>query len=127
MTNQVKLLQRFQYWRASVQAVATPQIETTTDTTSELYITNTQLVGVAHELVAVADITDDAMMIVENLHATAVVKIGGDETGTFIPWIVIPPGGPSAVLPRAASLASVYLISDIAATPIRVTLVRIAS
>ena len=127
MANEIRTAFRWQFWRASVMVRSTPQKETTTATTSEIYSDNTQIVGTVHEAIAAGDVTDDAMMIVENLHATAVVRIGGDAAGVFVPWVIIPPGAGPAVLPKAAALASTYLISSVAATPIRVTLIKIAA
>lgn len=127
MANQIKTAFRWAFWRDSVMIRSTPQKEITTDTTSEIYSDNTQIVGTSHEVIAAGDVTDSAMAIIENLHATATVQIGGDDTGTFVPWITLPPGSPPAVLPRVAVLATTYLDSDTASTPIRVTLIKISA
>lgn len=127
MTNQVKITHRMEYWRDSVNVRQAPVKVTSVDTTSEIYVETTQIVGTTHELVAVGDASDDSMMIVENLSATATVEIGGDATGSFVSWVTIPPRYPAAVIPVASSLASTYLKSDTASTPIRITLVKITA
>ena len=127
MTNQIKISHKLEYWRDSVQVRNAPFKTTSVDTTSEIFAETTQVVGTTHELVAAGDATDDTMMIVENLHATAIIEIGGDDTGSFVSWVTIPPGYPPAVIPLASSLASTYLQSDTASTPIRVTLVKIVA
>lgn len=127
MTNQVKIATKFDLLRASVNVRNSPLKQIEVETTSELFSDNTQVVGTTHETVAAGDVTDDAMMIVENLHATATVEIGGDATGSFVSWVTIPPGYPPAVIPVVSSLASTYLKSDTASTPIRVTLVKIVA
>lgn len=127
MTNQIKITHKIEYWRDSVNVRNAPLKTTAVDTTSEIYVETTQIVGTTHELVAVGDATDDCMLIVENLSATATISIGGDATGSFVPWIEIPPGYPDAKLPIVSALASTYLKSDTASTPIRITLVKITA
>lgn len=94
-------------------------------TTSDLISETTQVVGTTHELVALGDITDDAYCEIHNPHATAVVSIGHDVAAAFVALIDIPPGYPPAIIPRVATLATTYLKSDTASTPVRVTLVKI--
>jgi hypothetical protein len=125
MANAIKTSFKWQYSIASTVSRTSQFKEVETSTTSDYLSDNTQNVGTTHELVAIGDVTDDAMMIVENLHASATVEIGGDSTGSFVSWIKIPAGAPAAVLPRASALASTYLKSSAASTPIRVTLVKI--
>jgi len=96
-------------------------------TTSNVFSDNTQLVGTTHEQVAIGDVTDDAQMVVENLHATALVQIGIDDAAVFVPVIDIPAGGPPAVLPVVTTLAATYLKSSVASTPVRVTLIKIVA
>ena len=127
MANAIKTSFKWQLSRAGVLARTSQFKEVETSTTSEFFFDNTQSVGTTHEAVAAGDVTDDAMMIVENLHASATVEIGGDATGSFVSWIKIPAGAPAAFIPRVSSLAATYLKSSVAATPIRVTLVKIAS
>jgi len=127
MANEIRTAFKFDLWRANVNVRSSPQKQVSVETTSELYSDNTQSVGTTHEAVAAGDVTDDAMLIVENLHATATVEIGGDSGGSFVSWLTIPPGYPAAVLPVASSLASTYLKSDTAATPVRVTLCKIVA
>jgi hypothetical protein len=96
-------------------------------TTSDLIDEKTQIVGTTHEVIAVGDMTDDAYVEISNPHATAVVQIGVDDTGVFVPLIDIPPGYPAAVIPQASTLAAMYLKSSVASTPVRVTLVKIVA
>lgn len=127
MTNQIKLTSKLEYWRSSVNVRNAPVKVSSVDTTSEIFAETTQVVGTTHELVAAGDATDDCMLIVENLSATATISIGGDATGAFVPWMEIPPGYPDARLPIVSALASTYLKSDTASTPIRITLVKITA
>ena len=127
MTNQVKISTKMDLWRSNVNVRNVPLTQISVDTTSELFSDNTQIAGTSHEVVAAGDVTDDAMVLVENLHATATVEIGGDDTGAFVSWITIPPGYPPAVIPLASSLAATYLKSDTSSTPVRVTLVKIVA
>lgn len=127
MANAIKTLLRWQYWRDDVLDRSQPAKETETATTSELLFDNTQIVGTTHELLAIGDVTDDAMAIVENLHATASVQIGIDDGGVFVPVIDIPAGATPAVLPIVSTLAATYLQASAASTPVRVTLIKIAA
>ena len=127
MANAVRTSFRLEIIRENVNIRTTPLAQTSIATTSELYSDNTQIVGTSHELIAAGDVTDDAIAIIENLHATATVTIGGDDTGAFVPWIDIPAGYPAAVLPQVATLASTYLQSTDASTPVRVTLAKIVA
>jgi hypothetical protein len=126
MANAVKFLSTLQFWRESVVVNNPPQKLIETATTSHLKTENTQVVGTTHEAVAAGDVTDSAMAHIENLHATAIVSVGGDDTGSFVPWFTIPPGE-RAHLPRVSSLAATYLKSDTASTNVQVTLIKIAS
>lgn len=127
MANELRLLFRSQYWRDSVMTRQSGQVETTVTTSSELYSENTQLVGTAHDAVDVGDISDNAMLIIENLDDTATIEVGGDDTGAFVSWFTIPPGYGPCYFGRATSLASVYLKSDTASTPVRVTLMKLTA
>ena len=127
MANTIKTAFKLDILRESVVVRSSPLKEFRVSTTSEIYSDNTQIVGTSHELVAAGDVTDTACMIVENLHATATIEIGGDDTGAFVSWITIPPGSPPAILPLVSSLAATYLLSDTASTPIRVTLAKVAT
>jgi len=126
MANSVKLAYRLLILRDNVTVRTTPLSETTIATTSELFADNTQSVGTSHELIAAGDVTDDMLAIVENLHATAIVTVGGDAAAVFVPWFFIPPGE-RAVMPRLDAVAAAYLKSDTASTPVRVTLVKIVA
>lgn len=127
MANAIKTLFRWQWWRDDALDRSPPSKEVEVETTSELFFDNTQIVGTTHELMAVADVTDDAMAIVENLHATATVQIGVDDGGVFVPVVDIPAASPAAVLPVVSTLAATYLQSSVASTPVRVTLIKIAA
>jgi hypothetical protein len=126
MANSVKVTFKLQYLRDSVVTRQVPLKETTIATTSEYSSDNTQLVGTTHELIAAGDVTDDMMAVIENIHATAIVSVGGDAAAVFVPWFFIPPGE-RAVLPRLDAVAAAYLKSDTASTPIKVTLIKIAA
>ena len=127
MTNIVKIQQKTDYVRDSVTERVSPLKSYQIETTSELLLDNTQIVGTTHEVLAIADITDDALAIIENLSPTATIEIGGDAAAVFVPWIRIPPGYPAAVLPVVESLAATYLISSAVTTPIRVRLYKIVA
>ena len=125
MANEIKVAVRIQYLQSSVLTRQIPLKESTIDTTSELLSDNTQIVGVTHELIALGDITDDAFVQIDNLHATALVQVGHDVAAAFVGLIDIPAGGPPAILPRASTLATTYLLSDTASTPVRVTMIKV--
>ena len=103
-----------------------PLTQYSVETTSELVNETTQVVGTTHELIAAGDVTDDAFCIVENLHATAKVQIGLEVAAAFTAVIDIPAGGPPAILPAVSTLASTYLQSDTASTPVRITLIKVS-
>lgn len=125
MSNSLKISSRWQFLRGSIIARQNSMTETTVTTTSELNLDSTQVVGTTHELIAVGDVTDDAVAIIENLHATATVLVGGDSAGAFVEWFSIPPGYPAAIIPQVGALASTYLKASAASTPVRVTLVKV--
>ena len=126
MANTIKMAMRLQFSRAGVIVKNPPLKEVETSTTSELNTENVQIVGTTHEVIAAGDVTDSAACRIENLHATAVVSVGGDNTGSFVKWFDIPPGE-VAFLPRVGTLASTYLDSDTASTPVSVTLIKIVA
>jgi len=125
MANTFKIGVKTDWFISAVLNTSRPYKEFSTSTTSGLIFDNPQIVGTTHELVAVGDVTDDSIMIVENTHATATVQVGAEVAAAFVPFIDIPPGGPPAILPRASTLAATYLKSDTATTTVRVTLVKI--
>ena len=127
MTNSIKVSSRLERLRNNVSVSSPPLSQVTIETTSEQALDNVQVVGTSHELVAVNDVTDDAYMEVQNLHATALVQIGGDASGTFVPWCDIPAGYPPARFPVVSTLANTYLQSSAASTPVRVILVKIVA
>lgn len=127
MANAIKTTFRLEILRENVVIRNGPLTSTSIATSSDLYSENTQLVGTSHEVIAAGDVTDDAIAIIENLHATATVTIGGDSGGSFVPWVDIPAGYPAAVLPQVATLASTYLKSTVASTPVRVTIAKIVA
>jgi hypothetical protein len=117
---------RLQFVRDNVTIVNPPLKEVSTTTTSELRTDNVQVVGTTHELIAAGDVTDAAACRIENLHATAVVSVGGDAAGSFVKWFDVPPGE-VAYLPRVGALASTYLDSDTASTPVSVALLKVVA
>lgn len=126
MANTIKMTMRLQFVRDNVTIVNPPLKEVSTTTTSELRTDNVQVVGTTHEVIAAGDVTDAAACRIENLHATATVSVGGDAAGSFVKWFDIPPGE-VAYLPRVGALATTYLDSDTASTPVSVTLIKVAS
>lgn len=126
MSNTIKIVHRFQFLRESVRAIDVPQTEFSITTTSELAVVTNQLVGTTHEALALGDVTDTATAIIENTHATATISVGSDSAGSFVKWFDIAPGDPPGQMPRVGTLASVYLKSSEANTPVRVTLAKIA-
>jgi hypothetical protein len=126
MANTIKLAMRLQFWRGNVVVKNPPLKEVETETTSELNTDNVQIVGTTHEVIAAGDVTDSAACRIENLHATAIVSVGGDDTGAFVKWFDVPPGE-VAFLPRVGALASTYLESDTVSTPVSVTLIKIVA
>lgn len=71
MANSIKVSSRLERLRNNVSVQSPPLSQVTVATTSELAVDGVQVVGTTHELIAVGDVTDDAYMEVENLHATA--------------------------------------------------------
>jgi hypothetical protein len=127
MTNQIRTQFKLDYLRANVVERATPVKGVTIETTSDLYSDNTQIVGTTHELLALGDVTDDAFAVIENLHASAEVSVGGDDASVFVEWFSIPAGYPPAVIPKVAALASTYLKSTAADTPVRVSIYKVVA
>lgn len=126
MSNTIRMAMRLQFVRDNVTILNPPLKEVSTTTTSELRTDNVQVVGTTHELIAAGDVTDAAACRIENLHATAVVSVGGDAAGSFVKWFDIPPGE-VAYLPRVGALASTYLDSDTASTPVSVALLKVVA
>jgi hypothetical protein len=127
MANEIRVMTRLQFLTDGTITRSVPQSEANIATTSNVISDATQLVGTTHEQIAAADVTDDAFAMIENLSATAEVQVGGDASSVFVPWFTIPPGGSPAILPLVAALADTYLISDEAATPVRVTLIKVVA
>lgn len=127
MANSIRVSQRLEYVRDTSTTMQKPLKQLTIETTSDLATSNVQLVGTTHEVIAVGDVTDNAYAEIRNLHATALVSVGGDSGGSFVKWFDIPAGYPAAIIPRVGTLASSYLKSDTASTPIEVTLVKIVA
>lgn len=125
MSNSIKFSSRTQFVRGTVFENAAPFKEISITTTSELTSDNVQVVGTTHEAIAAGDVTDTARCEVENIHATATISVGGDAAGSFVLWFTIP-AGEKAVLPRVGALASTYLKSSAASTPVRVTLHKVS-
>lgn len=94
---------------------------------SRLFYQAIQDVGLAAEAIAVGDVTDDAIAIIENLDTVAgdgaVLSIGYDNGG-FVSFVDVPVGGLPAILPTVAALANVQLKSDTASTQVLVSLYK---
>lgn len=127
MANAVRTTLKVEYYESSRIVRMIPLQAFDVETTSNVLSDNTQLVGTTHEQVAAGDVTDDAFVMVQNLHATALVQIGIDDASVFVPIIDIPAGGPPAILPVVTTLAATYLKSSVASTPVRVTLIKIVA
>jgi hypothetical protein len=127
MPNTIKTTLKTEWLLGTVLSRATQNVVYSVETSSSLRNENTQLVGTAHELIALGDITDDAFCIVENLHATALVQIGREISAAFVGVVDIPAGGPPAILPIVTTLGETYLKSDTASTPVRITLIKVAA
>ena len=126
MANSFRFTSQLQFARSSVVVRNPPQKVVEKTTTSELNTDNVQIVGTTHEVIAAGDVTDSAACRIENLHATAIISVGGDSGGSFVKWFDVPPGE-VAYLPRVGALASTYLDSDTASTPVQVTLIKVAA
>ena len=96
-----------------------------TDTTSSVTHQSTQLVGTTEAVLSAGSVTDNALCVIRNNHATAVVSLGVVVSSTFYPLFAIHPGK-TAVLPRITSLAGTYVKSTAANTDILVSLFKIA-
>jgi hypothetical protein len=127
MANTIRTNFKFEFLKGTTVYKQVPNQKSEVSTTSDLSPIGEQVVGTTHELVAAGDVTDTALMIITNLHATATISVGGDAAGSFVKWFDIAPGDPPAVLPRVGTLASTYLKSSAASTAVGVTLVKIAS
>ena len=127
MANEIRTKLQVEWYRGSILSRFTPLTQYSVSTTSEVRNETVQSVGTSHELIAAADASDDSFCVIENLHATAKVQIGLEVAAAFTAVIDIPAGGPPAILPIVSSLAATYLQSDTAATPVRITLIKLAS
>jgi len=126
-TNTIKTTIKLDYLETNSLVFQVHSKTSSVETTSDIQSVNTQLVGTTHELIAIGDVTDDAFVMIENKHATALVQVGHDVAASFVGLIDIPAGGPPAILPRATTLAATYLISSVASTPVRVTLIKVVA
>jgi hypothetical protein len=124
-TNTINTTIKMDYLETNSIVLSFPSKTFSVTTTSEIQSVNTQLVGTTHEVIALGDVTDDAFVLIENKHATALVQVGVDVAASFVGVIDIPAGGPPAILPRATTLATTYLLSSVASTPVRVTMIKI--
>ena len=127
MPNAIKTTLKIEYLEDNLVRRSVPTRVFGVETTSNILSDNTQLVGTSHAAIDIGDVTDDAMMIIENLHATATVQVGGDDSAVFVPWIDIPAGGPPAIIPIVTALADTYLQSSVASTPVRVTMIKVVA
>jgi hypothetical protein len=127
MANSVKTTIKVEFFESSALSRSVPSKAYTVETTSLLVADGTQIVGTTHELIAAGDVTDDAMVVVENLHATALVQLGTDTAGAFTAVIDIPAGHPRCIIPVASTLAGLYVKSSVASTSIRVALFKIVA
>ena len=95
---------------------------------SDLYYQNVQVVGTSAEAIATGDVTDTAMMVIENLDTSAsdgaTVSVGYDNAGFVARFTV--PVGEIAVIPRVSTIANWQLKSDFASTNVLISLWKIA-
>lgn len=127
MANSVKTTIKVEFFETSTLSRSLPSKAYEVETTSVLVGDATQVVGTTHELIAAGDVTDDAMVVVENLHATALVQLGTDTAGSFTAVIDIPAGHPRCIIPVASTLSGLYVKSSVASTSIRVALFKIVA
>lgn len=127
MANAIRNIMAFSVNAPSRVTHSVPQRIYDQATTSDLINDTTQLVGTSHEQLALGDATDDLFCRIENLHATATIEVGLDDSSVFAPLFEIPAGGPPAILPVLSTAANVYLKSSVASTPVRVTLCKIVA
>jgi hypothetical protein len=125
MANAIRTTIKVEYFEGNAIVRSIPSRVYNVVTTSGIVSDNTQLVGTTHEQVAIGDVTDDAFLMVQNMHATALVQVGLDVSTVFTPLVDIPAGGPPAIIPIASTLADTYLKSSVASTPVRVTLIKV--
>jgi hypothetical protein len=125
MSNAIRTTIKVEYFEDNAIVRSIPSRVYNVVTTSGIVSDNTQLVGTTHEQVAIGDVTDDAFLMVQNMHATALVQVGLDVSTVFTPLVDIPAGGPPAIIPIASTLADTYLKSTVASTPVRVTLIKV--
>ncbi len=103
---------------------AIPSEQEQIETTSNKTLQNTQDVGTSHEVLVINDMTDNCMVLLKNLHTTAIVQVGVVVAATFYPLFSIPPGERSK-MSRATALANIYLLSDTASTEVEVSIYKI--
>jgi len=127
MANNLILHDRLDYRFDGTTRLSTPPRTFQLDTTSDILHSTVQVVGTTHEAISVGDATDTCYAIVENLHATATVQYGYDVASVFTAIGSLAAGDPPLRLGRISVLANLYLKSSVAATPVSVTLVKIAS
>ena len=127
MANTIRFIDSFFYLDDGSTVRQRPQRTYEIATTSEIVVDNIQVVGTTHAAIDVGSATDVCYCEVQNLHATAIVQYGYDDTGSFVPVGTLNPGDPPARLGRIPTLANLYLDSDTASTPVRVVLCKIAS
>lgn len=127
MSNSIKTTLKVEWYESTTLKRPMPVTTYTVETDSNLVNDTTQTVGTTHELVALGDATDDCFALIHHSHATALVQVGVDDGGVFVPVIDIPAGGPPAIIPQVSTLASTYLKSDTASTEVRVMLCKIVT
>jgi hypothetical protein len=125
--NTIRQTSKTEWLRESVIDQPSPLRQIDVITTSELCVNTVQIVGTTHEVIAVGDVSDDAILWVRNISTTATISIGGDAAGSFVEWFFLAPGDPEACFGRVGALASTYLKSTAANTPIAIRLVKIVA
>ena len=127
MANTIRFIDSFFYLDDGAIVRQRPQKTYQISTTSEIVHDTIQVVGTTHAAISTGSATDVCYVEIQNLHATAIIQYGYDDTGSFVPVGTLKPGDPPARLGRVPTLANLYLDSDTASTPVRLILCKIAS
>lgn len=126
MSNTVRTSLRVEYLESGSVAYSIPTKTESVATTSQIIHQTVQIVGTTHELLSAGDATDDCLCVLRNNHTTAVIEVGVEVSSVFYPLFKVSPGE-TAKMPRVSAIASTYLKSSAASTPVLVGLYKIAA
>lgn len=127
MSNTITISDGLAYIAGSNARLSAPGRQFAIATISEVLHNTVQIVGTTAEVVAAGDATDTCYAVISNLHPTATVQYGVDDTGTFVPMGQINPTDPPARLGRVFALANLFLKASAADTPVSVQLFKIVA